>query len=68
MDKTRKEKLRDAGIKRYGSEKAWREAMREFGLKANRHTPRGFGTMDKELAREISRKGGNARWNKEDIA
>lgn len=64
MEKTHKEKLREAGIKRYGSEKAWREAQKEFGLKANRHTPRGFATMDKELASEISKKAAQARWDK----
>ena len=65
MEKTRKEKIRDAGIRKYGSEQAWREAMREFGAKADRTTPRGFTKMSKEKRSEISRRGAEARWAKE---
>lgn len=68
MEKTHKEKLREAGILRYGSEEAWRRAKREQGLSANRTTPRGFARMDKEKVREISRKAANARWHKETTA
>ena len=39
---THGEKLRQAAIKRYGSEDAWREAQRAHGAKARRDTPRGF--------------------------
>jgi hypothetical protein len=65
MEKTHKEKLRDAGIARYGSEEAWREAKREHGAKADRSTPRGFAKMEKEQQIEISKKGGRARWDKQ---
>lgn len=65
MDKTHKEKLREAGIARYGSEEAWRQAMREFGAKSDRSTPRGFQKIDKETHSEISKKGAIARWAKQ---
>lgn len=66
MEKTHAEKLKEAGIKRYGSEEAWREEFRKFGAKADRTTPRGFATMDEQKRSEISRRAAYARWGKED--
>lgn len=60
---SRAEKLKIAGIAKYGSEEAWRAAMRAHGAKARRDTPRGFARMDKELVKELSKKGLNARWH-----
>ena len=60
---TRKEKLRLAGIKRYGTEEAWRQAKREQGARARRDTPRGFAVMDKAKVKEASKKGLEARWH-----
>jgi hypothetical protein len=57
---TRAEKLRLAGIKRFGSEAAWRKHLSESSNKADRTTPRGFAKIDPELHREISRKGGQS--------
>lgn len=59
------EKLRLAGIKRHGSEQAWREFLRQSGNKARRDTPRGFTVLKEKnpkLLSKISKKGGKARW------
>lgn len=64
----RKEKLRQAGIAKHGSEEAWREAMREYGARADRTTPRGFAILkdkDRKLHSEISKRGAEARWAKQ---
>jgi hypothetical protein len=68
MEKTHKEKLLEAGVRRHGSEKKWREFMRVSGAKADRTTPRGFQVMDKELVREISRNAVKIRWEKQKAA
>lgn len=62
MSKTHAEKLREAGIRKYGSEEAWRQAQREYGAQADRSTPRGFELMSEEKKSEISKKGAAARW------
>lgn len=66
MEKTHKEKLREAGIRRHGNEKAWREFQRVSAKKASMTTPRGFTVIskNKELHSEISKKGAKARWDK----
>lgn len=59
---SRAEKLRETGIKKFGSEEKWREWLRESGRKASRETPRGFATMkDKQRHLELSSKGGFAK-------
>jgi hypothetical protein len=58
-----REKLRLAGIKRHGSEEAWREFQRASSMKADRTTPRGFAVMDKEKVKEISRRAAQKRWH-----
>ena len=58
---THAEKLRRAGIAKYGSEEAWRAAKRKHGMKARRDTPRGFAvlkTKNPELFKELSSRGG----------
>jgi len=66
MEKTHAEKIKEAGIRKFGSEEAWREAMRTYGAKADRTTPRGFQVMkDREKHSEISKRGAEARWAKE---
>lgn len=65
-EKTRAEKLRETGIKKYGSEEKWREAFRQFGAKADRTTPRGFAKIDAKKRTAISKKGAYARWGKKD--
>jgi general stress protein YciG len=52
--------LRETMIKKYGSEEAWKQAMRNFGRKggANGHTG-GF-YINRELARIAGSKGGKA--------
>ena len=60
---THGEKLRLAGIKRYGSEEAWKQAQRESGALARRDTPRGFKVLkekDPERMREIAVLGGKS--------
>lgn len=61
---TRQEKYRASMIKKYGSEEAWKKAMAQYGNKARRDTPRGFARMDKELVKELSRRGVEARSKK----
>lgn len=61
-----KEKLRLAGVKRHGSENAWREFQKNSGAKADRSTPRGFAVLkntNPELQKEISRKAAEMRWH-----
>lgn len=64
MEQTRNEKYRASMIKNYGSESNWRIAMREYGSRADKTTPRGFKVMDKEKHSEISKKGAKAKWDK----
>jgi hypothetical protein len=45
MSEERKEQLRQAGIKKHGSEEAWREFMRKSGAKASRPGTGGFHHM-----------------------
>lgn len=60
----RKEKIRLAGIKRFGTEKKWRAFLRESSAKSKRNSvgTGGFAKMkleDPERLKEISRKGGH---------
>lgn len=59
---TRAEKLRLAGIERFGSEAAWRQYMSDSAKKASHTKPQGFAVLKQrgELARlsEIGRMGG----------
>lgn len=57
----RKEKIKQAGILKHGSEERWRQSLRENGLKARRDTPRGFAKIDPERVKEISKLGVEAR-------
>lgn len=62
-----KEKIRLAGINKFGSEEAWREHQRQAGAKARRDTPRGFFVLKQknpERLREISKLGAKAKWAK----
>lgn len=55
------EKLRIAGIKKFGSEAKWRAYLAESARKATHTKPQGFAVLkltNPELMREISRKGG----------
>lgn len=66
---TRAEKLRLAGIKKYGSEKAWRRAMSNYGAKASRPGTGGFKHMkqsDPERLSRLSKEAAEARWHKEE--
>lgn len=58
VELTRAEKLRLSGIKKYGSEAAWRKALSDGAKKADRTTPRGFAVIDPELHKEFSSRGG----------
>lgn len=65
---TRSDKLRQTMIKKYGSEEAWRQFMRENGKrggKAPKTTPSGFAAMTPEQRREAGRKGALRRWHGE---
>jgi len=60
------EKLRLAGIKRHGSEEAWRNWMRGNQAKAQETIKRnniklGFATIDPETHRQLSSKGGKSK-------
>lgn len=62
---TRAEKLRLAGIKRFGSEDAWREHLRVSARKAGHTKPQGFAVIaqrDPALHKQISSKGG--KWKR----
>lgn len=64
MEVTRAEKLRLAGIKRFGSEGAWRAHLRESAKKASHTKPQGFAVLsqrDPELHKQISSKGGKVK-------
>lgn len=58
---TRAEKLKQAGIRKYGSEQAYKEALAERGSrggKVPRSTPTGFAAMSPDKLKEASRRGG----------
>lgn len=64
QQQSRKEKLKQAGIRRFGSEIAWRTFLRESSAKSRRNSvgTGGFAKMrleDPERLKEISRKGGH---------
>lgn len=67
----RKELIRQAGIKRFGTEEKWREHLRQSSAKSKRNSKGtgGFNHMkrtDPERLREVSKKGGiNGRKRKE---
>ncbi len=60
----RSEKYEASMIKKYKTREKWQQAMREFGARADKTTPRGFKVMDEEKHREISKQGAKARWDK----
>lgn len=65
---SRAEKLRRAGIERYGSEAAWRQHQREAGKKASRPGTGGFHHLkktDPDKLHEISQRAHEARWSKD---
>lgn len=58
-----REKLRLAGIKRHGSEEAWRQHLAVSARKAVHTKPQGFAVMkqtDPDRLREITSMGGRA--------
>lgn len=60
-----KEQLRQAGIKKHGSEEAWRKFLRESGAKASRPGTGGFHALkksDPDKLRSISILAANKRW------
>lgn len=54
-------KRREALVKKYGSEKAYREHMREIRRKVKNHPGGSF--RDRELAKEMSKKALERRWH-----
>lgn len=59
----RKEKLRLNGIKKHGSESAWRAFVAASGSKGGKaKVPKGFAVTGK--AKEAGAKGSNTRWGK----
>lgn len=58
---THKEKLRLAGIRRYGSEEAWREAQAKSGSKGGKTTGESKIRGDKEYYARIGEKGRKVR-------
>lgn len=61
---TRAEKLKQAGIRKYGSEQAYKEALAERGRvggSAPKKTPSGF-AADRNRAKEAGKKGLATRW------
>lgn len=68
---THGEKLRLAGIKRHGSEKAWLEYTRKSGAKGGKAKgPGGFGHMkkhDPERLKQVGETGRNSRWGKQRV-
>lgn len=68
-DVTHAEKLRIAGVRKYGSEEAWRKSLSNAGKKASRPGTGGFKHLkgkDPERLREISVNAARARWARED--
>lgn len=66
----RKEKIRLAGIKKHGSEEAWREFLRQSSAKSKRNSAGtgGFAYLkahDPNKLREVSKKGGQHGKRKE---
>lgn len=66
----RKEQLKQAGIKKFGSEEKWRAFLRESSAKSKRNSvgTGGFAKMkleDPERLKEISKKGGHNGRRKE---
>lgn len=62
---SRAEKLRLAGIKKYGSETAWRRALSDGAKKAERHGRGGFHHLkrtDPERLKELSTVAARKRW------
>lgn len=70
-EKTRAEKLMEAGIARHGSESAWRAFLRESAKKAKHTKPQGFAYLklnNPDKLKEISIKGGQYAPNKQNKA
>ena len=68
---SRAEKLKIAGIKRFGSEEKWREFLRESASKSRRnHKGNGYFAYlkqnDPEMLRELAKKGGASGTTKKD--
>ena len=64
--KTHAEKLREAGIKRYGSEEAWRKVLSEGAKKAERHGRGGFHHMkenDPDRLSRLAKEAAKKRWD-----
>ena len=61
---THKEKLRLAGIRRYGSEEAWREAQAKSGSKGGKTKGESKIRGDKDYYARIGKKGGESRVSK----
>lgn len=57
-------KTRDTLVDKYGSEEAYRQHMRDIRSKVKNHPGGSF--RDKKLAKAMSKKALEARWNKPD--
>jgi len=64
---TRAEKLKQAGIRIYGSEEAWRKAKAEQGRKGGKATGYSKRRGDKEYYRSIGKIGGESRGKNSDL-
>lgn len=58
------EKLKQAGIRRYGSEEAWRKAKAEQGRKGGKATGESKRRGDSEYYAKVGKLGGLSRGNK----
>ena len=68
MEMSRAEKLRQAGIKKFGSLEAYTESLRERGRKGGispKSTPSGFAAMTPDKRRKAALKGLKSRWHGE---
>lgn len=61
------EKLKQAGIRKYGSEEAWRKAMADQGRKGGKATGDSKRRGDKEYYRSIGKRGGLSRGKNSDL-
>ena len=62
---TPSEKRKATMLKKYGSEEAWKKALREQGRKGGKSpktAPSGFAAMTPEERAEAGAKGGRNRW------
>lgn len=66
---SRAEKLREAGIRRYGSEVAWRRALSDGAKKAEKHGRGGFHYLkanDPDRLSRLAKEAARKRWDRVD--